>query len=302
MTIKQALSWANQKLKSKNIPSAHLDAEVLLCYLLNVTKVTEVTNVTKEWIYANSAYRLPSTAYRKYKKIIEKRARYEPVAYITSKKEFYGLDFYVNNSLLIPRPETELLVEEVLKAIRDMRYEIRFNIVDVGTGSGCIAISLAKKLAISNKQLTIYATDISKKALEVAKLNAKKHNVQNRITFLQGDLLIPVTSDKIQETRIDIIVANLPYVKDQEMEKLPNGIKKYEPKTALYGGKEGLDYYKKLLYQIRKYLNKKVKIFLEISPYQTDLVKIIAKKYFPQGKIEIKKDYSRLDRIVLISS
>lgn len=305
MTIKQANKWATQKLKNRKIPSAFLDAEVLLCYVIkNVSKVSQVSEVSKEWVYTHPAYRLPSTVYSKYKKLIERRSKHEPIAYITGGKEFYGLEFYVNNNVLIPRPETELLVEEVIKAIRDMRYEIRFNIVDVGTGSGCIATSLAKevaKLKMKKLKFKIIGTDISKKALEIAKLNAEKHNVQDKITFLQGDILEPLRA-KSYTLSANIIVANLPYISDGEMEKLPEDIKKHEPKIALFGGKEGLDFYEKLLSQVKNHLNKNGKIFLEISPGQAKTAKKIAKKYFPQGKIKIKKDYSRLDRVVSISS
>ncbi len=305
MTIKEANRWAVEKLKNKKISSAYLDAEVLLCYILNITNVTPkktrqapVTNMTKEWVYVNPAYRLPSTVYNKYKKLIERRIKKEPVAYITGKKEFYGMDFYITKDVLIPRPETELLIEEVGCHMSHVTSPL--TIIDVGTGSGCIAITLAKKIAISNKQLVIFATDISKKALNVAQINAKKHKVLNKITFIQGDLLKPLITNH-QSLVPNIIVANLPYISDEEMEKLPNDIKKFEPKITLCGGKEGLDFYKKLLFQSRKILNRNGKIFLEISHNQTKLIKKTAKKNFPKCKIEVKKDYTGLDRVVSIS-
>jgi release factor glutamine methyltransferase len=325
MTIKQTLNWATEKLKNRKISSAYLDAEVLLCYTINVSKVS------KEWIYTHPAYRLPSTVYSHYKNLIERRARYEPVAYITGKKEFYDLLFYVTKDVLIPRPETEILVEQVIKNTNHWSLVTKpLTIVDVGTGSGCIAVTLAlylqlqyskhlKKINVPKKcdrlKLVqrnylfsrIYAIDISPKALHIAKINAKKHNVQNKITFLQGDLLKPLSAKyylpagKAGVLCANIIVANLPYISDKEMKKLPNDIKKYEPRISLKGGKEGLEFYEKLLSQARKHLNKNGKIFLEISPKQTNLIKKIAKKYFPKYKIEIIKDYSGLDRVVSIA-
>jgi len=230
MQINNLLFWAIKK-------TTALDAEVLLSHTLNKPK---------SFLYTYPEKKLTQAQVRKYKSLISRRAKHEPVAYITGHKEFYGLDFYVNQHTLIPRPETEALVEKIIKN-KDIH-----SIADIGTGSGCIAIALAK----NNPKLNIYAIDISSKALTVARKNAKAHKVKN-ITFKQGNLLEP-----IKNIKLDAIVANLPYLSEKVYKKNYQHLK-YEPKQALYAGKDGLDYYKKLLKQINK-LKHKPQLYIEL--------------------------------------
>lgn len=226
MTIKQALIEATKKLKSA------LDADILLSHAIDKSK---------EYLYTYPEKNLTKKQTEKYNRLIKKRIKKIPVAYLTNHKEFFNLDFYVDKNVLIPRPLTESLVEEVIKEAKNKKI----NIADIGTGSGCIAIALKKHLP----QATVYATDISIAALNVAKKNAKKHRV--KIKFFQGDLLAPLSNKKI-----DIIVANLPYLtKSQIKNEL-----KYEPKTALLGGDK---YIKKLLRQAKELKYQPEKIFLE---------------------------------------
>ncbi|MBU1131419.1 peptide chain release factor N(5)-glutamine methyltransferase [Patescibacteria group bacterium] len=256
MTIKEALSWVAQKLKEQNINSAFLDAEVLLSFILQKPK---------EFLYTYPDYQLTSRQKRKFEKLINKRIKHEPVAYLIGQKEFYGLIFKINKHVLVPRPESEEIIDKVLNII-DTKFVIRdtcYVICDIGTGSGCLIISLAKKFKEQEiiDQFKLYATDISQKALNIAKQNAKLHRVNKYITFLKGNLLKP-----LKDKRIDLIIANLPYLTKDDVKKEPS-IKK-EPSKALVGD------YSKFFKQISGLKYKPVIIFedkdgikIKLDPY-----------------------------------
>lgn len=299
MTIKQALIKYSKLLKDKKITFADLDAEVILAYILKKPK---------EYLFSHSENNLTTKQLNDVKAFIQRRVKGEPVAYLTNHKEFFGLDFYVDKRVLIPRPETEILVEEVIKYVnnKSSRCEScshqskarlsttrqKLTICDIGTGSGCIAISLAKHLP----HASIMATDISKPALNVAKKNAQKHNV--KIKFLQSDLL-----ESVSKNKIDILIANLPYLDDDYKYLLPSfNIKslKYEPQNALMGGPDGLDLYRRLFKQIKASKYNNLTVFTEIDPRQkVSLTKYIL-KLFPQSKITFKKDLAGFDRLLII--
>ncbi len=280
MTIKQALKLASGKLR-KVTDNSWIDAEVLLCYTLKRNK---------SWLYTYPNKKLTPGQYQSFQKLIKHRLRHEPIAYITQLKEFYGLDFYVDRRVMVPRPETELLIDEVISLITALGNVV--TVADIGTGSGCIAIALAKHL----NKIKIYATDISSSILRLAKKNARKHKVLTEITFLKGDLLHPLKNRKI-----GIIVANLPYLATKQWLSTKPDIKLYEPREALDGGKDGLDYIRELLYQASKRKDIKA-ITLEIGgKRQTNKIKKIAKKYWSKCKTKIKKDLRGLDRVVIIS-
>ncbi|MCX6762115.1 MAG: peptide chain release factor N(5)-glutamine methyltransferase [Candidatus Moranbacteria bacterium] len=250
------------------------------------------------------------------RKLLNKRLRNEPLAHILGHKEFYGLDFKVTRDTLIPRPETEMLVELALRKKQETRNlptgqagkkQVMY-IVDVGTGSGNIIISIAK--AIESKNLLhascymLYGTDISEKALKIAKYNAKKNNVDKKIKFLHGNLLEPLlknTKYQIPDTKY-IILANLPYLSKKIYSATAPNVKNFEPKSALYSPKAGLEHYKKLLKQI-KILNTKYQIpntILELSPEQKNPITILVKKILPSAKIEFKKDLAGKWRVCVI--
>lgn len=287
MTIQKALLWGEKILKPKKIPTVQLDAEILLAFALNKNR---------EWLIAHSNDKIAAKDFHKYQRLILRRSKFEPIAYIIGKKEFYGLEFRVNKNVLIPRPETEILVETILKEIENphLKSLTQYSIADIGTGSGNIAITLAKQLAISNKQYAITASDVSKKALKVAKQNAKKHQVSDKIKFLQSDLF----DNFPKNLKFDIICANLPYL-GQEFKNLP-----FEPEIALKGGKTGIEIYKKFFKQIKPHLKKDSKIFIEIGDQQTKLIKQIIKKQLPSAswrtKIKILKDLADQNRVVVI--
>ncbi|MDD3102331.1 MAG: peptide chain release factor N(5)-glutamine methyltransferase, partial [Patescibacteria group bacterium] len=211
-----------------------------------------------------------------------------PVAYLVGHKEFFNLDFMVDKNVLIPCPETELLVEEVLKSVPNSKFQIlnSITIADVGTGCGNIAITLAKHLPLAK----IYAIDISKNALKVAKKNAKKHKTDKQIIFLNKNLL------ELLPKKVDFIAANLPYIPTQKARLLS-----HSPQIALDGGKDGLKFYQSLLENAADHLRPDGKIFLEINFNQAKKIKKIIKKYFPHSEIEIKKDLAGLNRLVVIS-
>lgn len=295
MTIKKALFWANKKLKSKNINSPILDAEVLLAFVLKKTKA---------FLYAHPEKKLAKKQTEKYKKYINRRAKHEPVAYITGKKEFFGFDFLVNKNVLIPRPETENLVSEVINFINRQTSQPAnqpTGILDVGSGSGCIIISLSKLLP---KNIRLLTTEISGPALKTAQKNAKLHNVEKRIKFIKGNLLKPIINNPPKPLPDNlIIIANLPYLMTKQWQNTQPEIKKYEPRMALDGGKDGLDYYGQIMPQIAK-LNKKIKninCFFEIDPAQGKKIKKLAKNNFAKSKIKIKKDLCGRQRMAIVN-
>ena len=275
MGIKEALSWSINVLIRNNVSEPEKSAEFFLRQILSWDKAK---------LLANPDYKLDKKQEEKFREFIERRKKHEPVWYITGKIEFYGLDLEVSQNVLIPRPETEFLVEEVLSLAKNSR------ILELGTGSGAISLAIASKL--KNKT---FASDISGGALQVAKKNAKKLGLEKNIEFRQGDLLEPWKGEKF-----DIIVANLPYIPHEDMSSLALDIHHWEPRLALDGGKDGLEIYEKLLSQAKDYLNKNATMFFEIGIEQGDKLKKLVKKYLQDATVQIKKDYGNIDRIAII--
>jgi release factor glutamine methyltransferase len=282
VTIKQSLIWATKILKKSKILSPALDAEILLSFSIKKSK---------EFLYSHSEKKLTVAQLSKFKKLIARRAKREPIAYITGHKYFFGLDFLVNKNVLIPRPETETLVEEAL----DKKLSV---IIDVGTGSGAIAIALAHHLP----KAKIFATEISKAALKVAKKNAQRH--KTKITFLHGNLLESFLNlkSKIKNPKSLFIIANLPYLTTHQWQQTQPEIKKYEPRQALDGGKDGLKYYNQLINQINSLVTRyalRITSIFEIDPAQTKSITKLIHARFPAAKIEIKNDLAGRDRAVI---
>lgn len=249
MTIKKALV-------SFNLPQ--METEILLAVVLN--KDRSFINSFPEKV-------LTKTEELKFKASINRRRNHEPIPYIVGFKEFYGLKFLVNQNVLIPRPETENLVEEILNYCSKRKVK-KLTVVDIGTGSGCIAISLA----VNNPNIKIIATDVSPKALLVARKNAQLHRVKDRINFIQSNLLEKVTE------KIDVIATNLPYIPTKIYKKLPREIRLYEPKLALDSGKSSTTIYEKLFKQVKSKLNNNVIVFYEIDGIinQVSLVNLVS--------------------------
>ena len=295
MTIKEALSVAKNILEKKVSADPNLEAEILL---------SKILAKNKEYLLANPEEKISFWQNFRFQGLIKKRLAGYSAAVLTGHKWFYGLDFIVNKNVLIPRPETELMIDEVLEKVKSEKFhpegdhplgEKIINILDVGTGSGCIVIALAKKLPENNIQF--YGLDISKKALAVAKKNAEKNGVGGCIKFLQGDLLDKLDKNIFNEPAI--ITANLPYLTSEQVKNSPS-IRK-EPKLALLAGADGLDCYRRLFAQIK---NRKIKneliIFCEIDETQKDLIIELIKNDFPQVNFEFKNDLDGHCRLAII--
>lgn len=273
MTLKEALRRAREVLTEGGVEDAPLESELLLRHTLKIGRVQLYLDLGKE---------LAPRQERSFWHLLERRLSGEPAAYITGHREFYGLDFRVNTAVLIPRPESELLVETALSIAKNHPLSI---IADIGTGSGAIAISLAVNLP----QAKIYATDISAAALKVARLNCRKHGVSDRVHPLEGNLLEPLSEP------VDIIVANLPYVRRAEL--APG----FEPPLALDGGADGTEGIKQLCQQAGGRLKSGGFLLLEIGQGQAGAVRTILHNTFPGGELKVIIDLSGIERLVQLN-
>jgi len=338
ISVRGAVHWGTLKLKKAGVETPVLDTEVLLVHALqSLSRTTERLSRNAQdrmWLYAHSEQHVSRTTAQHFSKMIARRMRREPVAYIIGHKEFYGLDFFVNHNTLIPRPETETLVEETLKQItRYTLHATRYTIVDVGTGSGAIAVAVAKKCRMQNAKCKIIAIDISSSALNVARKNARENEVLKKITFLQGNLLESVLRNAELRMKNEelLIIANLPYLPTAEWRDAGPEVKKYEPRGALDGGRDGLKYYRELLEQlkqfvipvirqpaeeIQKWLDPRCRsgmtvekgltrslattVLCEICPEQAVPFKKLVRGFFPRAKFEIAKDLAGRNRVVIV--
>ncbi|HNS51149.1 MAG TPA: peptide chain release factor N(5)-glutamine methyltransferase [Anaerolineae bacterium] len=279
MQIREALTQAIESLRNQEVESPRLDAELLLAEVLRVNRAALLT-----W----PERRLSPKQLTSYRDSVARRAAREPLAYITGHREFFGLDLAVDPRVLIPRPETELLVERAIEIGRGMRE--RPTIADVGAGSGAIAVSLAVHLTGA----TVYALDSSVGALDVVAANARRHGVAERVHCLQGDLLGP-----LPET-VDLVAANLPYVTTEEWEALPPEIRVYEPRAALDGGSDGLDHIRRLFVTAGPHLRPSGTILVEIGAGQGASVTALAREACPGAEVELCQDLAQLDRLVVV--
>ena len=275
MNAFEIIKFGSNLLKEKKISSFILDSEILLSKTLNKTREDILTNLDQKINTKNIL------AYKKY---LLRRSNNEPIAYILGEKEFWSKKFYVNKGTLIPRPETELLVDKILKLYRDKKISI----LDIGTGSGCIIISLLSSLK-NSKGIGI---DISKNAILIAEKNALKYKLSKRVKFINKSF------NNIFSKKFDLIVSNPPYIDSKDMKNLSDDIKRYEPRIALDGGNDGLDLIKKVIYKSKSILKIKGMLALEIGNEQIKKVsKILIDNNF---KIEhIIKDYKANVRCVL---
>ncbi len=261
-TVGGAIFWAENALEEGDFSTTPaLDAEVLLSF---------VTGLSKEDLFFEPGRAMEEKLYHDYERLIARRKEGEPVAYIVGKKEFFGLEFNVDNSVLIPRPETEELVEKALEFIKEYDGK-KLNILDMGTGSGAIAVSMASsintwndKYDFDSSKIKITAVDISPKALKLAKKNAKKNKHDKLIEFVESDLIENIKDIK----KYGLVVANLPYLDPAKRSEYSRELSE-EPYIALYAGESGLDYYLKLLVDLKK-LEKKPHVILECEEYQKE--------------------------------
>ena len=280
MRLKQALHRSAALLAGGGIEDARLEAEVLLMHVMGIDRAR---------LYACLQDELSPADERELSRLRQRRLCREPLAYITGRREFFGLEFCVAPAVLIPRPESELLVEQALDFASSHFSDGDPVIVDVGTGSGAIAIALALRLP----QARVYATDISPQALEVAALNCRRHGVA--VHLLHGDLLEPLPQ------AADIIVANLPYVAEDELPTLSLDITLYEPCLALAGGLDGLEPARRLLSSAPRRLRRGGVILLEMSPGQGPALSAWASGIFPSARMEVVHDLAGRPRVLRLS-
>lgn len=298
--LKQEKNTSFEELKKSSL-LPRLDFELLLTFASNLSREKLITYPNKE---------LSLKVFNKFHQLEKKRLKNWPIAYLLGEQNFYGLNFKVSPRVLVPRPETELMIDEVLKKINEENNK-SLNIIDIGTGSGTIIISLASELKRTNiklfEKIKFFGLDISLAALNIARENAKNNNLKEKIIFKKSDLLNIINNKKFSKefnifTQPLIICANLPYLKPEEF-KNEKSISR-EPKLALVAGKDGLKYYRKLFKQITLLIiNKNLKSLLlicEINPEQVKSMNELANKYFENKIIEINRDLAGQNRFFSI--
>jgi len=282
MTSREALILTKQTLASVNSDEAGIESELLLCHVLGISK-------TK--LYSEPQRVLTPTEIKELQHSINRCLLHEPIAYILEHGDFYGHDFYVNHHVFIPRPETELLVEEAINFAHNHSIsQNEFILADIGTGSGAIAISIVLALP----QAKVYAIDITTSTLHVAHINRQRHHVTHQVTLLQGNLLEPLPEP------VNVIIANLPYVKNHELRMLAPEIIDFEPSVALIGGEDGLNVIRQLLNQIEGKICPGGCLLLEIGYGQKEPITSLINSHFAKASIEIIPDLAGIERIARI--
>jgi release factor glutamine methyltransferase len=278
ITVLESINLSTQYLNQKGIESPRINAELLLADILNCKRLD---------LYLSFERPLSEDEVQKYREHIKRRGNFEPLQYVIGKVEFYGLELKVNPSVLIPRPETELMVESILK---QFPKDEKLIILDVGSGSGNIAIALAVNLPSSK----IISTDVSKEALQVAKENSERHKISERIKFVKHDIL---KNDLNNFPMFDVVVSNPPYVSQESYSKLQKEIKNFEPAIAVTDESDGYTFYMEISAKASAKLKENGKLFFEVAQGQSEeVVEIMTKNHFKN--IGIIKDYQNIDRVV----
>lgn len=277
LTVLESIRLSTEYLEKKGVESPRINAELLLADILNCKRLD---------LYLSYDRPLSADEVTKYRTYLKRRGDFEPYQYITGKVEFYGLQFEVNPSVLIPRPETEILVEEIISLFKDSG---ELKILDIGTGSGNIAIALASNL----KNASITATDISKNCLETAERNSFSNQTDKQIKFIINDIL----KDDLNGGEFDIVVSNPPYISEKDFNDLRPELKVYEPKQALTDNSDGLIYYRIISAKAKKLLKNKGKLFFEIGDGQSEKVSTILTDN-NYSDIKIVNDYLHINRVI----
>jgi len=276
-SILNILKETEAQLKNKGVDSPRLDAEVLLSYYLNKDR---------SFLYTNHEYVLTDEELRELGRGVARRLKGEPVTYIIGKKEFWSLEFEVNHTVLNPRPETEILVEEILR-LSGQRKLMNGKILEIGTGSGAVSVALASEL----KKYQVFATDISIDAIMVAKRNARRNGVGKQIFFFCGNLFEPLSA------KFDFIVSNPPYIAENEFQYLPIEVREFEPKEALIAGPEGIEFHRKLIKGGEAYLKRGGWLVLEMGHGQSRSIERMLRETQIYDYISFQTDYAGIERI-----
>ena len=281
-TIQKLLKWTSEYLTNKGIDSPRLSAELLLSHALGLKRIELYTQFDKQ---------VPQQQLGPLHDLVKRAGLHEPVAYLTGKTEFYSLELDITADCLIPRPETELLVQRAIEFLRT-RSGIQY-ICDLCTGNGCIAVAIAKNVPDAR----VTATDISAAALEVAARNIEKHRLKEHVRLLCGDLFEPLIK-QLDVNQFDLIACNPPYVSTAEYENLDKNVKDYEPESALLAGADGMDIYRRIIKKVEEFLKPDAALMLEIGFAQGPAVRDLLEESRSFAQIKIEKDLHDNDRIV----
>lgn len=278
-TVRRIIDATTAFLKTRGSETPRLDTEILLAHVRGCKRIE---------LYTRYDEVLSDEQRSAMRELVRRRAKAEPVAYLVGHREFFSLDFQVTPDVLVPRPDTETLVVELLALAKPLAAP---RILDVGTGSGCIAITAA----VNHKGAQVTALDLSEAALSVARENAQRHGVADRIRFLHGDLFAPLAADEM----FDLIASNPPYVADSELESLPPDVRLHEPHAALLGGADGLDVVRRLIADAPRHLADDGSLLIEIAPEQARAVTGLLESSGHYADVRIIKDLAGKERVAL---
>jgi len=282
-TIQKLLNWTTEYLTNKGVDSPRLSAELLISHVVSLKRMELYTQFDKQ---------VPQQQLDKLHELVKRAGSYEPVAYLTGKTEFYSLELDITADCMIPRPETELLVQRAIEFLRTRSGE-QF-VCDLCTGSGCIAVAIAKNFPNAH----VIATDISDAALKIAARNVKKYQLKERVRLLCGNLFEPIIQ-QLDVSQFDLIVCNPPYVSTSEYENLDTNVKNYEPASALLAGDDGLDVYHRIIEKVDEFLKPGAALMLEIGYAQGSAVRELLEQTDAFTEISIEKDSHNNDRVVI---
>ena len=282
-TIKKLLEWISEYFEAHGVDSPRLSAELLLCHILKLERI-QLYTLYDRVVQADQLAALRA--------LVKRAAEHEPIAYLVGRCEFYSLPLKITPDCLIPRPETEHLVERAVDFLRD-RPSPQYAL-DLCTGSGCIAAAIAKNV----NDVQVVATDICDNALKIAAENIHRHKLNEKVRLLCGDLFDAII-EGLDETRFDLIVSNPPYVSDDEYEKLEQNVKHYEPKLALWAGVDGLDIYQRILKKVDEFLKPDGALMMEIGYAQGPAIQKMLEEASIFKDITIEKDFANNDRIAI---
>ena len=281
----QLLERTGKYLQDKGVDGARLSSELLLAHTLGCERIG---------LYTSFEQPVPDLVLARFRELVSLRAKHVPVGYLTGRAYFYSLELKVNPNVLIPRPETELLVEQVITICRTIHFTSP-SILEIGTGSGCVAIALAKSLP----HAALVATDISGAALEVSRENASTHGLGERIRFAQGDLFEALSADLVPSAGFDFVVSNPPYIAREEIPDLPAEVREYEPRVALLAGEEALAVHRRIVKGAQRYLAKQGKILMELGYGQAQEGLALLEESGYLTEVRTVRDLEGRERVVL---